>query len=635
VFGKAEVSDKKQIGLFGPPPAATSAPERDVRSLVATLQRYNVAYRSGDPLVSDHEYDGLVETLRELDPLHPFLHVVEPEQLNDRAAVRHPTPMLSTQKAYTQEELEAWVARVEKAAAEIGVESVTYRVTPKLDGLAGRDEQGIFATRGNGRVGANISFAWERGIVPLGGRGLGVGEIVILKSYFEDHLSESFEHPRNLCVGIVSADVVNEQAKVALEAGAVHFVPYVELECWTGDGVTLLAESSSITSRLREQVDYALDGMVAEVLEQPLRNHMGATNHHNRWQIAIKERGESAVATVEQVLWQTGRTGNITPVLVIAPVKLSGATITRITAHHAGMVRERGLGPGAVIEIIRSGEVIPKLVGVQSASEQVALPETCPECETALSWREDFLRCTNQLGCPGQVVHRIRHWFWTLGNADGMGIKTLQRIVDAGHSKLEDVYALQEADFLAMEFGPGQTKVLLRALEDSRAEPVEDARFLAALGVRDLGIGESRRLLGQKSLSQLGTLSEEELLEIKGFGPITSTRIVEGLQARWPEVEHLLSLGFNLEETPIESARKRVESPISGLKVVFTGSMQLGNRSDMKKQARALGADVQSSVSKKTDLLVVGEKAGSKLEKARELGVRVLGEEAYQALLNS
>ena len=150
-----------------------------------------------------------------------------------------------------------------------------------------------------------------------------------------------------------------------------------------------------------------------------------------------------------------------------------------------------------------------------------------------------------------------------------------------------------------------------------------------------MGIGESRRLLGEVRLSELGQLSEADLLDIKGFGPITSARIVEGLQTRWSEVEHLLGLGFNLEETPIESARKAVESPISGLKIVFTGSMKMGNRDDMKKQARSLGADVQSSVSKKTDLLVVGEKAGSKLEKAKSLGVRVLSEGSYLDLLGS
>jgi DNA ligase (NAD+) len=299
------------------------------------------------------------------------------------------------------------------------------------------------------------------------------------------------------------------------------------------------------------------------------------------------------------------------------------------------MVRDRQLGPGALIEIIRSGEVIPKLVGVRETSNQVELPTTCPSCDEALSWREDFLRCTNVQGCSGQVVHRIRHWFWTLGNADGMGIKTLQRIVDAGHTSLEQVYALKEADFLGMEFGPGQTKVLLKALEDSRSQAVEDARFLAALGIADLGMGESRRLLGRIKLSELGALDVETLLAIKGFGPITSTRIVEGLQARWPEVEHLLSLGFNLDQTPVEAEREAVDSPIAGLKVVFTGSMQQGNREDMKAQARALGAQVQASISQKTDLLVVGEKAGSKLNKAEAIGVRVLTEEAYIAFLES
>jgi len=627
------VSDEKQVALFG---GASSGPvpEQEVLHLVASLQRYNRAYRAGKPLITDHEYDTMIERLRSLQPQHDFLLRVEAESLEDRAPVRHPTPMLSTQKAYQLEELQAWVLRMEKAATELGLEHFTVRVTPKLDGLAGRDEQGVFSTRGDGRVGANIGFAWERGVVPIGGRGLGVGEIVILKSFFEEHLSERFEHPRNMCVGIVSADVVNKEAQAALDAGVVHFVPYVGLASWTGGPDDLLARVEEITNDLKTQVDYALDGMVAEVVEQPLRNHLGATNHHYRWQIAIKERGESAIATVQEVLWQTGRTGNITPVLIIDPVKLSGANISRITAHHAGMVRDRSLGPGAIIEIIRSGEVIPKLVGVHQAATETLLPNACPQCGEALRWKEDFLKCTNVSSCPGQVVHRIRHWFSLLGNSDGMGIKTLERLVQAGHVTLAQIYALEADDFLAIEFGPGQTKVLVKALADSLSNPVEDARLLAAFGIPDLGIGESRRLLAQRKLVSLGVLSEVELLGIKGFGPVTSQRITESLQERWAELESLLALGFNLELTPLVSERVEVVSPISGLKIVFTGSMQQGSREEMKSQARLLGAEIQSAVSKKTDLLVVGEKAGSKLSKAEQLGVRVLSEADYLALLS-
>ena len=281
------MGEKEQLGLFQRR-SPVDLPENS-KALVASLQRYNAAYRAGEPLISDGEYDLLVERLRKLDPRHPFLHQVEPEALGDRAPVRHPTPMLSTQKAYSKKELESWVARMEKVAQEVGLSEVEYRITPKLDGLAGRDEKGVFSTRGNGRVGANISFAWERGIVPISGRGLGVGEIVISKTYFDEHLSESFEHPRNLCVGIVSADVVNEEAKIALEAGAVHFVPYVGLISWSGTGQEMLEHLEQITSDLKEQVDYALDGLVAEVVDQSMRTRLGATNHHNRWQIAIKE----------------------------------------------------------------------------------------------------------------------------------------------------------------------------------------------------------------------------------------------------------------------------------------------------------------------------------------------------------
>ena len=152
---------------------------------------------------------------------------------------------------------------------------------------------------------------------------------------------------------------------------------------------------------------------------------MGATTHHYRWQIAVKRKGETAVTQVENIQWQVGRTGNVTPVLEVTPVALSGATIRRVTAHHAGMLTKLGIGPGARIEIIRSGEVIPKLERVLETAEQIVLPETCPACGLELSWKGDFLRCTH-VNCPAQTEQRISHWFRTLGNADWFGIKTIK-----------------------------------------------------------------------------------------------------------------------------------------------------------------------------------------------------------------
>ncbi|MBU4286824.1 MAG: DNA ligase, partial [Proteobacteria bacterium] len=308
----------------------------DIEALVEILKKYNEAYRKGKLLVSDQEYDRLLEKLRELSPYHPFLLSVEPEKFDVKKEVRHPVPMLSTEKTYTKDDLEKFIARVNKAANEVGITNISFSVTPKLDGLAGRDDGTILATRGNGEVGYDISNSFNKGIIPAGGRGLGLGELVIVMSYFEEHLSDEFEHPRNMVVGIITSDTLNEFAKKALQDNMVHFVPYSVLPKWTGSAAELLENIEQITTDLTEKTDYPIDGMVAEVTNEDVKNHMGATAHHYRWQIAIKTKGETAITTVEGIKWQVGRTGNITPVLKIRPVYLSGATIRNVTAHHAG-----------------------------------------------------------------------------------------------------------------------------------------------------------------------------------------------------------------------------------------------------------------------------------------------------------
>ena len=473
-----------------------------IDEIVKNLQIYNEAYRKGSPIVSDAAYDQLVEALRNLDPNHPFLHAVEPEAFSSKKEIRHPAPMLSTDKAYTKEALERFVTRVSKVAKNMLIEEVVYRVTPKLDGLAGRDDGRILASRGNGEVGYDISSAFFKGVVPVGGRGLGVGEIVIRKTYFDKHLSSAFEHPRNMVVGIVSSDTLNEFAQKALEDQAVHFVPYTRLAFWEGDAETMLRDMDAILVDLAGQTDYPMDGAVAEVMNTEIRDSMGATAHHYRWQIAIKTKGDTAVTVVNKITWQVGRTGNITPVMEVEPISLSGATIRRITAHHAGMVLKEKIGRGSRIEIIRSGEVIPKLEKVLLPSKDVILPSVCPVCQTSLVWQNDFLKCDNRL-CQAQIEQGISHWFKTLRNADWFGIKTIQKLVENGYDCLEKIYALAETDFTDMGFGPVQSKNLVEALDTSRNKPVEDWRFLAALGISNLGTGDSRKLLSHMTLLDL------------------------------------------------------------------------------------------------------------------------------------
>jgi DNA ligase (NAD+) len=224
-----------------------------------------------------------------------------------------------------------------------------------------------------------------------------------------------------------------------LEDGQIHFVPYNQLRSWTGPADVLLKEIEAIIRNLKVDTIYPMDGVVVEVTDPRLQSHLGATAHHYRWQIAVKRKGESAETVVQAIQWQVGRAGNITPVMNVAPVSLSGATIRRVTAHHAGMVDRLRIGPGALIEIIRSGEVIPKLERVIEAAEVPCLPQFCPSCGQSLTFRGDFLRCTNS-NCTAQIEQRISHWFRTMGNADWFGIKTIQKLVACGYDTLEKIF---------------------------------------------------------------------------------------------------------------------------------------------------------------------------------------------------
>ncbi len=607
----------------------------DIEDLVTQLKAYNDAYRRGVPLISDLEYDRLVGKLQTLDPLHPFLSKVEPELFEGKKEIRHPVPMLSIEKAYSREALERFISRVKKEAAEIGIQDIRFSVTPKLDGLAGRDDGEIFASRGNGEVGYEISSAFEKGIIPLGGRGRGIGEIVIKKSYFDEHLSNNFEHPRNLVVGIINSDKLNEFAVKAIEDRAVFFVPYAELESWIGTPEELVDQVEEITRNLSAKTDYPMDGMVAGVTDEAVREHMGSTAHHYRWQIAIKTKGETAVTRVENLVWQVGRTGNVTPVMEVMPVFLSGATIRRVTAHNAGKVRDDKIGIGAEIEIIRSGEVIPKLEKVITPSDQIALPGFCPSCNSFLQWDNDFLKCMASF-CPAQIEQGIIHFFKTLGTAEWFGIKTVQKLVEDGFNSLVQIYVMTEKDFLDIGFGPVQSKNLWNAIQTSIKKPVEDWRFLAAFGIPDLGTGDSRKLLSHIRLEDLGKVRKEEIIQIHGFGEKTGESIQKGIERVWNIIQNMLSMGFTLEMTPLAHEKKTSGSPIAGKGIVFTGKMKKGSREDMQVQARKLGANVQTTVSGKTDYLVCGENVGdSKIRKAKQLGVKTITEEDYLHIVES
>ncbi|MDK9707283.1 MAG: helix-hairpin-helix domain-containing protein [Desulforhopalus sp.] len=603
------------------------------------LQVANLFYRGGEVLITDAQYDfTFLAELARRQPGHPYLHTVEPEAAVEAKTVELPVRMLSTEKAYDFAAIVNWAKRIEKAAGECDIDfaSLVFRVTPKLDGFAAYDDGQTLYTRGDGRRGTDITRVFDRGLqVAAGGRrGLGAGEIVVSRGYFRDHLAELFDNSRNFQASLIKEKELEPPALEAIRSGQAVFYPFSLLPAWEGPWADLAANFEGIVDQLWGKMDYDIDGMVLEVTDLKLRDHLGATRHHHRWQIAYKKNTETAEVKVLQVIPQTSRSGRVNPVAVVEPTRLSGALIQRATAHHYNMVRQKGVGPGAVIRLSRSGEVIPKIEEVlMPASPE--LPEACPSCGSPLVWEGDYLLCINNMNCPAQISQAIEHFFKVLGNIDGFGPSSITKIFNGGKAFIPVIYGLTEEDFVALGFGPKQAENMVAQLQRSRLLPIEDWRFLAAFGMYRMGMGNCEKLLTAHPLERVFSLTKEEIIAIKGFSDKTAEEMLAGMKATAELFTAVYRLGFNLVKTPlVDDEEPAGEGPLLGKLIVFTGTMQSGSRDDMKKQAKALGAKIGESITGKTDLLVCGEKVGSaKLSKAESLGVRIVTEKEYLALL--
>ncbi|MGZ5045302.1 MAG: BRCT domain-containing protein [Methylobacter sp.] len=608
--------------------------------LLEFLQVCNALYRSGEPLISDADYDFVfLAELQKRHPHHRYLETVEPEVIAVGKTVTLPEPMLSTEKTYTRSGIEKWLSRLKKAAEDCDVDFSTMmiRATPKLDGYAAYDDGKVLYTRGDGRRGTDISRVFERGLIVGGNgeRGQGAGEIVVSQTYFNNYLADYFENSRNFQASIIKEKELEQHAFEAIQNHAAVFFPFSQLPAWQGSAAEVLADFDHVIETVYKLVDYDCDGVVFELVgNERIRKYLGATRHHHRWQIAYKNNVETAEVTVLRVTPQTSRSGRVNPVAELTPTKLSGAMISRATAHHYGMVKNLGIGPGTLIELTRSGLVIPKIERVITpATPQI--PDHCPSCGSDLVWDSDYLYCLNTTKCPAQIETTIEHFFRTLANIDGFGQKTVEKLHTFGVNSIYVVYQLTMEQLQAMGFGDKTAQNLLDQLQRSRTEAIDDWRFLGAFGIYRMGLGNCERLLQHHHLLDIFNLTVEDVMDIEGFAEKTSAAVVECLAKIKTDFMQIYQLGFNLIPTSLITERQENISPISGKTIVFTGTMVHGKRDDMSKTAKRLGAKVASSVTGKTDFLVTGTDVGmAKIAAATEKGVRVISEEEYLALLS-
>jgi DNA ligase (NAD+) len=633
------------------------------------------------PTLSDAEYDRLFRELTQLEQAYPELRT--PDSPTQRvgalpsekfAKVQHRRPMMSLANVMGEEELVEFDARVHRL---LGDDPVAYVFEPKLDGLAvtltyenGRFVQG--ATRGDGQFGEDVT-ANLRTIksVPLQLRAgapsrLEVrGEVFIPKADFawlnaerEAAGEPTFVNPRNSAAGSLRQLDPRETAKRPLsilfydvgDSGELQFsshwdklVKLKELGLRTNPENKLARSLDEIRAhyadllRRRHDVPYEIDGTVVKVDSEDQRRRLGAVSRTPRWAVAYKFPAEEEATTVEDIQVSVGRTGALTPVAFLTPVHVGGVTVARATLHNEEEVRRKDVRKGDRIFLRRAGDVIPEIVRVIAEARppeglpEFRMPTHCPACGSEVHREGAITRCTN-LSCPAQLHGRLRH-FASRGAMDveGLGDQTCSQLVERGLVKTPaDLYGLTREQWLDLErMGEKSVDNLLGALERSKQTSLR--RFIYALGIRQVGEATARALALQfQSVERLLDATLDELQGVRDVGPEVAQQIhdfTETAENR-EAVRRLLAAGIHPAPEVVEA-----RGPFAGKTVVLTGSLTAWSREQAKAEIERRGGRVSGSVSRKTDLVVAGEDSGTKLKKAAELGVRVVDEAAFGALL--
>ncbi len=627
-----------------------------ISALAATIMEHKRAYYSGKPNISDQDYDQLEQELKALDPTHPVLAFVGTDEVSQLEKVKHNTPMLSLQKTYDMEELLKWVEdHPVMAALKIDGNSVSLLYKNGSIHLA--------KTRGNGTEGENVTqkIMWcdtlPEKIDSLENIEIR-GEMVCKGKPFQALCKEmkvlgldAPTNPRNTVAGVLGRKQHIQLARhfefIAFDLimqNESQLTPKTEwdkqkiLKSWGFElaDPKVLTTAKDITSFLNDiekqksNLDYEIDGIVFSYNDLKLQASLGNTSHHPRYKNAFKWQGDTATSTIENIHWATSRLGIVTPVAVIQPVYLSGATITNVTLHNAANVMQLNLKAGDEIKIVRSGEVIPKLLEViQSKSGEYELPNGCPECGFALHFDDVRMVCENTEQCPAQQSGQILNWIKVSGIED-LSDKRLGAMMESGLVKsIPDLYKLTKADLLTLP----KTKEkladkILKHISDSKKISLVD--FLNGLGIAGTGKSSWQKICIQyPTLSLVTNLNETQLADIEGFAEKSATAVLEGLQIKASTIKELMDVGVSPRETPIPEASTQ---SLSGESFVLTGKLTKP-REEIATHLISLGAKVASSTSSKTTAVVCEDPEGksSKLQKARKLNVPIWSEgELYE-----
>ncbi len=666
--------------------------DRDDAKRVAELRRQierhdHRYYVLDDPEVSDARYDALMRELRELETAHPGLVTADsPTQRvggqpsRGFSTVRHSLPMLSLDNAFGEQDLLEFDRRVRE---RLDVDAVVYSAEPKIDGLAisVRYERGRLvqaATRGDGSSGEDVT-ANVRTIASLPLRLLGNapevfearGEVFMTRKSF-DRLNrraaeageKTFANPRNAAAGSLRQLDPRITASRALD---IFFYGVGAIEGWTcpagqgevrdalrGFGLRTCPEAETVTgvegciayylriAGLRDTLGYDIDGVVYKVDRLDWQRELGFVARAPRWAIAHKFPAQEETTTVRGVDFQVGRTGALTPVARLEPVFVGGVTVSNVTLHNMDELERKDVRIGDTVVVRRAGDVIPEVVRVVADSRpagarRVRLPERCPVCGSHVTRAEGeaVARCSGGLVCRAQRREALLHFASRRAmDIEGLGEKIVEQLVDSGRVETPaDLYTLEAGELAEMErMGEKSATRLVDALARSRMTTLP--RFLYALGIRDVGEATALALAGHfGSLEAIEAASTDEIQQVPDVGPVVALhlkdffdephnrKVIRALRAAgvtWPEGEPVV-----LSD----------DGPLAGEVIVITGTLDSMSREDARAAARAAGATVTDSVSRKTTLLVAGAEPGSKLRKASELGVRIADEAGFLRLV--
>jgi len=658
-------------------------PEKRIAELRGILQDHNYRYYvMDDPTISDGEYDTILRDLQSLERENPNLVTSDsPTQrvgshpVSKFGTIKHRIPMLSLANAMNEAELVAFDERMQKGLDQ---ESVTYMAEPKLDGLGVElvYENGTFihgSTRGDGFTGEDITHNLKtiRGI-PLSLRTNDLpapplleirGEVFIRKNDFKDlnekqELNEksAFANPRNAAAGSLRQldPTITAERPLSIycyEAGMSNGVEFIDhssfldsLKKWglpVNPFIQIVTGSKGLTQfhqKLEDQrndLAYEIDGTVFKVNNYNKREDLGTRSRSPRWAIAGKFKAQQATTVIHDIDIQVGRTGALTPVAKLEPVYIAGVTVTNTTLHNQDEIVRKDIRIGDTVLIERAGDVIPKVVKVikekrPNWTKPFQIPNACPVCqhETHRSEGEVILRCGN-ISCPRQIKGRIQHFASKLAlDIDGLGEKIVDQLVNENLiQSIDDLFILKQDTLEKLDrLGEKSAENLVDAISNSKDTTF--ARFIYALGIRNVGEHIAKVLEKQYSgnLTEFQDTTVEELEAIDEIGPIVAETVIQF----WSDdsnkimVQNCLDYGVRFADVEIN-----LHQPFAGQTFVFTGSLQQLTRKEAKDILENLGGKASGSVSEKTDFVIVGSGAGSKLKKAGDLGISILTEEEF------